>query len=154
MPVNIIAFKDEYTKDFSELNFAWLDKYFYIEDYDREVLTKPQEYIIGKGGYIFLAQLNNEIIGTVALINRGEKEGFELSKMAVSEEHQGKKIGQQLMDFCINFAKEKGATRIYLDSNTKLPPALNLYRKVGFKEIPVPKDTPYERCNIRMEMYL
>merc|ERR1711974_485890 len=104
-------------------------------------LTKPQEYIIGKGGYIFLAQLNKEIIGTVALINRGEKEGFELSKMAVSEEHQGKKIGQQLMDFCINFAKEKGATRIYLDSNTKLPPALNLYRKVGFKEIPVPKDT-------------
>ena len=154
MSVNIIAFKDTYTKDFAELNFAWLDKYFYIEDYDREVLTKPQEYIIGKGGYIFLAQLNKEIIGTVALINRGEKEGFELSKMAVSEEHQGKKIGQQLMDFCISFAKENGATRIYLDSNTKLPPALNLYRKVGFNEIPVPKDTPYERCNIRMEMFL
>ncbi len=150
----IIPFEEIYADAFAELNFAWLEKYFYIEDYDREVLTKPQEYILSKGGYIFLAKLNGEVVGTVALIFRGESEGFELSKMAVAETLQGKKIGQLLMDYSIQFAKDMGAKRIYLDSNRKLTPAITLYQKVGFKEIPVPKDTPYERCNIRMEMRL
>ena len=150
----IIPFESKYTNDFANINFAWLEKFFYVEDYDREVLTKPEEYILSKGGYIFFAKIGEEIAGTVALIHRGEKEGFELSKMGVAEQHQGKKIGQLLMDYSIQFAKDKGANRIYLDSNRVLTPAITLYHKVGFQEIPVPKDTPYERCNIRMEMKL
>ena len=74
--------------------------------------------------------------------------------MAVTESYQGKKIGQKLMLACIDFAKEKGWDRLFLDSNRKLKPAINLYIKMGFVEIPVPEDSPYERCNIRMELKL
>ncbi len=151
--LSIVEFKEKYTKQFTNLNFEWLEKYFYIEDYDREVLTHPQKYILDQGGTILFALIGNDVIGTVALIKRGEGV-FELSKMAVTEEFQGMKIGQKLMIACINFGKERGWNRLFLDSNRKLKPAMNLYTKMGFVEIPVPEDSPYERCNIRMELIL
>jgi len=151
--IRIIPYAPIYKENFTQLNFEWLEKYFYIEDYDREVLTNPHQYILGPGGHIYFALINEEVVGTVALINRNE-EGFELSKMAVTEAHKGKRIGQKLMYACIHHAAELGIERLFLDSNRKLTPAITLYNKVGFKEIPVPKDTPYERCNIRMELYI
>mgnify|MGYP005991127267 CR=1 FL=1 len=151
--VDIIAFNEKYANDFATLNFEWLEKYFYIEDYDREVLTNPKKYILSKGGQILYALIDGEVVGTVALIKRGEGM-FELSKMAVTEKYKGLRIGQKLMYACIDYAGQHGCSNLFLDSNRKLEPALNLYRKVGFKEIPVPKDTPYERCNIRMELNL
>lgn len=153
MEVIIINFKDEYAKYFAQLNFEWLEKYFYIEEYDKKVLLNPQKYILNDGGHILFALLKGEVIGTVALINRNNNE-FELSKMAVTNKYQGLKIGQKLMLSCIEYAKNNGVKRLFLDSNTKLAPAISLYNKIGFKEIPVPSDTPYERCNIRMELYL
>ncbi|MGB1296522.1 MAG: GNAT family N-acetyltransferase, partial [Flavobacteriales bacterium] len=151
--IQIIPFAKEYSSDFTRLNFEWLEKYFYIEEYDREVLTKPEEYILGKEGHILFAKLHEEIVGTVALINRGEGV-YELSKMAVTEKYKGKRIGQKLMYACIAFAAEIGANRLFLDSNRKLTPAITLYHKVGFKEIPIPEDSPYDRSNIRMELMI
>ena len=151
--VQIIQYDSKYKEAFTQLNFEWLEKYFYIEDYDREVSTQPQEYILDEGGHIYFAKMGDEIVGTVALINRGD-EGFELSKMAVTEEYKGLRIGQKLMYACIHYAGELGIERVFLDSNRKFTPAITLYNKVGFKEIPVPKDTPYERCNIRMELFI
>lgn len=151
--VDIIAFNEQYANDFAKLNFEWLEKYFYIEDYDRKVLTQPQQYILDKGGHILFALIDEEAVGTVALIKRGQGV-FELSKMGVTEKYQGLRIGQKLMYACIDYARQKGCERLFLDSNRKLTPAITLYHKVGFKEIPVPEDTPYERCNIRMEIKL
>jgi len=151
MQVKIIDYTPEYASDFARLNFEWLEKYFYIEDYDRQVLTNPKEYILDPGGYIFMATIDGKAVGTVALIYR-EEGVYELSKMAVTEEYKGLRIGQKLMYACIHFAGEQHFDSLFLDSNRKLTPAITLYHKVGFKEIPVPTDTPYERCNIRMEL--
>lgn len=151
--VEIVPYEEKYASGFAQLNYDWLEKYFYIEDYDREVLTNPQKHILNPGGYIFIAQVNQQAVGTVALIKR-ENGSFELSKMAVTEEFQGLKIGRKLMEHCISFAKEIGCPLLFLDSNTLLTPAINLYRKVGFEEIPTPENSPYERCNIRMELPL
>ena len=151
--VTIVPFEDQYKEDFGRLNFAWLEKYFYVEEYDKKVLGDPRTYIIDPGGHIYLALIEGKVVGTVALIARGD-ETFELSKMAVSEEYLGLRIGQKLMYATIHFAAELSASRLFLDSNTILTPAITLYKKVGFREIPVPEDTPYERCNIRMELNL
>ena len=151
--IQIITFKEEFFDDFGLLNFEWLDKFFYIEDYDREVLTNPKKYILNDGGQILFALSEGKAVGTVALIKRGEGD-FELSKMGVTEKFQGNKIGLQLMNASIKYAKENKWNRLFLDSSRKLTPALNMYKKVGFNEIPVPKDTPYERCDIRMELIL
>ena len=133
LDISIIPFEEKYASHFYSLNVAWLEKYFYVEPYDEKVLGNPKEFIIDKGGFVFFAIYNNEIAGTVALIN--EKECYELSKMAVSPKYHGQKIGQQLMDYCIDFSKNKGWKNIMLYSNRVLEPAIALYKKVGFVEV-------------------
>nr|WP_299032828.1 GNAT family N-acetyltransferase [uncultured Tenacibaculum sp.] len=150
--MKIIDYKEEYASSFYNLNIEWLQTFFYIEPYDKEVLGNPHKYIIDKGGHIFFAKLNNEIVGTVALMPMSEANVYELTKMAVSPKHRGYKIGQKLMQHCIDFAKEKQFDKLVLYSNTKLENAIYIYRKFGFLEIPVEKDCPYERCNIKMEL--
>ena len=110
--------------------------------------SNPEEYILNPGGFIFMAKYNNEIVGVVALIN--QKTFFELSKMAVSPKYQGLKIGRKLLEFCVDFAKKQDWESITLYSHRSLETAINLYQKIGFKEIPVEKDVHYKRANIKM----
>ena len=150
--LDIIPFDLQYSNRFYDLNVEWLEKYFYVEPYDKKVLSNPQEYIIDNGGYIFFAKFNDVVVGTVALINQSTF--FELSKMAVSPKYQGLKIGQQLMNHCIDFAKQQDWKSITLYSHRSLGPAINLYKKVGFVEVELEKDSHYERSDIKMKLEL
>lgn len=147
--MKIIPFNPKYAKDFYELNIEWLETHFYVEDFDREVLSKPEKYILKPGGHIFFAIENERVLGTVALLKRGKKE-FELTKMAVLPKQRGKKIGQKLMQYCIDFAKQNDFKKLFLYSNTKLENAIYIYRKFGFVEVEQEVDVPYERSNIKM----
>jgi len=151
--VRIVDFEEQYAGDFCTINMQWLETYFYVEDYDKEVLSKPQEYILDKGGHIFFALLDEKVVGTVALISR-ESDAFELSKMGVLPDYRGLKIGFKLMEVAIQYCRDHGKDRVWLESNRLLTPALALYGKMGFVEVPTDPDTPYERCDIRMEMIL
>ncbi|MEY8869928.1 GNAT family N-acetyltransferase [Meridianimaribacter flavus] len=150
MQIEIIPFNTRYSQHFYDLNIEWLKTYFYVEPYDEEVLSKPEEYIINKGGFIFFAKLNETILGTVALMPTSTKNVFELTKMAVSPKYRDYKIGQQLMQYCIEFAKQHQFKALMLYSNTKLENAIYIYRKYGFIEIPVEKNSPYKRSDIKM----
>ena len=146
--IEIVGYETKYASHFYDLNVAWLEKYFYVEPYDQKVLSNPKKYVIDPGGYIFFAKYATEIIGVVSLIN--QKSFFELSKMAVTPKYQGLKIGLQLMNFCIKFAKQKQWKSITIYSHKKLLPAIQLYKKVGFKEISLEENSHYERSNIKM----
>lgn len=146
--IEIVGYETKYESHFYDLNVAWLEKYFYVEPYDQKVLSNPKKHVIDPGGYIFFAKYATEIVGVVSLIN--QKSFFELSKMAVTPKYQGLKIGLQLMNFCIEFAKKKQWKSITIYSHKKLLPAIQLYKKVGFKEISLEEDSHYERSNIKM----
>ena len=150
--ITIIPFNEELSNHFRDLNIAWLEKYFFVEDHDWEVLENAKKYIINKGGYIFFALYNNKVVGTVALTN--EKEGYELSKMAVLPKYQGLKIGQLLMQHCIDFAISNRWDKLLLYSNTVLENAIYIYKKYGFKEVELEPDSPYLRSNIKMVLKL
>ena len=150
--LEIIAYQPEYAADFYNLNVEWLKKYFYVEPYDENVLSNPKKYVLDPGGFIFFAKYNNKIVGVVSLIN--QKSFYELSKMAVSPKYQGLKIGQKLMDFCIDFARKQEWKSITLYSHRSLVPAINLYKKMGFVEIPVEENSHYERSDIKMLLEL
>jgi GNAT superfamily N-acetyltransferase len=149
--MEIVSFQNKYAKAFYDLNIEWLETYFYVEDYDREVLSNPDKYILEPGGYIFFAIENGIVQGTVALMKAGNN-AFELTKMAVLPKQRGKKTGQKLMQHCIDFARENKFDKLFLYSNTILENAIYIYRKYGFVEIPVEADNPYERANIKMEL--
>jgi N-acetylglutamate synthase-like GNAT family acetyltransferase len=150
--VTILEYIPEYAGDFKRLNVEWIEKYFIVEEHDLEQLNNPEEYIISKGGHILFAQYNNEIVGVCALIKTNEK-SFELAKMAVSPNVQGKQIGTTLGFATLNKAKAEGANHVWLESNRILGPAIHLYKKLGFKEIPM-AETPYARADIKMEVWI
>jgi putative acetyltransferase len=148
--IQIINYTATHQPDFKRLNVEWIEKYFKVESHDLEQLDQPEKFILAGGGTIFLAQLDEEIVGTVAVI-KIEDGSFELAKMAVSPLVHGKGIGKTLCLKAIEHAREQGATKIWLESNTVLSPAITLYKNVGFQEVLI-QNTPYSRCNIKMEI--
>jgi GNAT superfamily N-acetyltransferase len=149
--IEIIDYQKEHQPWFEQLNRHWIEKYFWMEPIDFEVLQKPEEHLLAKGGKIIMAQYNKEIVGTVALKFVSETT-YEFTKMAVTEKYQGLSIGKRLAEEAIEKAKKLGATSIILYSNTKLETAIALYKKTGFVEIPL--DGPYKRSNIKMKLVL
>ncbi len=153
MNIEIIPFQKKYAHDFKDLNIAWLEKYFWVEPHDEEVLGKPQQYILDPGGNIFFVKEGDAIIGTVALMKIAEGI-FELTKMAITPAAQGKKIGQKLMEHCLAYAKEMGWKKLIIYSNRKLENAIHIYKKYGFKEIIIKGKNPYARGDIKLEFPL
>jgi putative acetyltransferase len=146
----LIPFDQRYAKDFKDINLEWIEKYFAVEEHDLGQLSNPQEYIIDKGGEVLFAVCNDKVAGVCALIKTGDAE-FELAKMGVSPDFRGQQIGYKLGLYTIKTARLLGAKRIWLESNRRLVPALTLYKKLGFYEIPLTY-TPYARADIRMEL--
>ena len=83
-----------------------------------------------------------------------EERIFELSKMAVEPKFQGFGIGRRIIDECIKFAKQHEAHEIFLITNDKLLPALELYRSSGFELDENYDDNRYERGNTKMKLSL
>ena len=146
--IEIIDYSEDRKEFVKSLNIEWLEKYASVEPNDIVQLSNPQSEIIDKGGLIFYALYENEIVGTVTLMKKGPAV-YELSKMAVTEKFKGLTIGNKLVDFCITKARELGAGKLVLFSNTKLEPAIHLYKKFGFVEVSL-GDTVYKRANIKM----
>ena len=152
--VKIIDYTPQYQQAFRDLNEEWISKYFKMEEADYKALDAPQEYILDKGGCILVALYKNEPLGVCALIKMDDPDyQYEMAKMAVSPKAQGKNIGFLLGNAIIDKAKSLGASKIYLESNTILKPAINLYHKLGFNKV-ASRNTPYERSNIQMELII
>ena len=124
-----------------------------MEDEDFNTLQYPESYVIAKSGEIFFAVLDQEVIGTAAMIPASDKV-FELAKMAVRKDVQGRGVGKLLLERCISFAKERNALEIFLLTNDVLKPALNLYLSSGFVLNNDYDDGRYERGNTKMHLTL
>jgi GNAT superfamily N-acetyltransferase len=152
--IKIIDYSPEYLQAFKALNEQWITTWFKMEEADHKSLDDPHGYILAKGGHILVALYNDEPVGVCALIKMNDPEyDFELAKMAVSPTVQGNNIGYLLGTAIVEKARSLGAHKIYLESNTILKSAINLYHKLGFSKV-AGRSTPYERCNIQMELSL
>jgi GNAT superfamily N-acetyltransferase len=74
--------------------------------------------------------------------------------MAVTEKAQGRGYSKLLMERAISFAREAGAERLILLSNTRLESAIALYEKFGFRAVPITEAEEYRRVDIQMELLL
>jgi GNAT superfamily N-acetyltransferase len=150
--IQIIEYSSQYQADFRRLNLEWLDKYNLTESHDLMVLDDPQGTILDRGGFIWLAMADNKVVGSAALMKEQEGE-YELAKMAVTAEYRGKGISKQLIETCLQKAKETGAKKLSLFSNHQLLTALKLYEKYGFYYVEV-EDSPFETADVKMELVL
>lgn len=149
--LTIVEFEPKHAAAFKAMNVAWITKSFFMEESDETVLSDPQRHILDGGGCILIAEYNGEPAGTCALINEGHGV-YELSKMAVDEKFRGLKIGRHLGEATLERAKQLGAKKVVLHSNTKgSAVAIELYYKLGFKKVPL-GDAPWARADIKMEL--
>ena len=137
---------------FFELNREWIQRYFWLEPADLEVLWHPQDAILDLAGHIFMAVRGDARIGCCALIPIAPGE-YELAKMAVAAAERRQGIGRRLIETAIAKAERIGATRLYLESNAILPGAVALYESMGFRHLPPERRKPshYARADVFME---
>lgn len=152
MQPEISTYNPKYKTDFINLNKAWLEEYFFVEQHDIDVFNTVEESIIATGGEIFFYLINDEVAGTVAMQKINDTT-FEMAKLAVNKKFQGQDIGKRLIETCIEFAKQKEAKTIMLMSSTKLDVALHLYKKYNFIEVLL-GENDYARADIQMELNL
>lgn len=152
--IRIVTYEPRYQPDFIRLNKQWIETYFRLEQSDLDTFAHIDDSIIGCGGQIFLAlDDDGQVVGCCALKPHPESDYHELAKMAVSPEAQGKGIGRKLGEALVDYARSHDVKRIFLEGNTRLEASIALYRKLGFKEIPL-QGNAYERCDILMELTL
>jgi GNAT superfamily N-acetyltransferase len=149
--LKIVEFDAAYADDFRRLSLVWLERYFQVEPIDIAVLSNPE---IKPGGMVFFALLDGAVVGTCALIRHNDGL-FELSKMAVADNHQGHGIGTQLLMQVIEWARAQSIQKLFVETNTVLERAVRLYQRVGFRAIAVDSsNVHYRRTNLKMELNL
>jgi N-acetylglutamate synthase-like GNAT family acetyltransferase len=152
--IKITTYEPQYKQDFIRLNQQWIETFFKLEQSDLDTFAHIEDSIIGRGGQIFFAIDDSErVMGCCALKPHPESDSHELAKMAVSPDAQGKGIGRKLGKALLDYARSHDVKRIFLEGNTRLEASIALYRKLGFKEIPL-KGNVYKRCDILMELNL
>jgi len=138
--------------DFIRLNELWIAEHFEIEAMDRQLSEDPGR-VLREGGHIFCATIDGIVVGVAALF-RDAHDQFELARMAVDPAFRGRGIGRALALAALQKARDEKATRVTLGSNTKLAPALALYRSLGFMVVWEGQHPEYARCNITMALDL
>jgi putative acetyltransferase len=148
--LRVVPYREDFRAAFEQLNRDWIETYFVLEDADRAVFADPAGAILQPGGQIFFVVEGDTVLGTCAVLRHSPSE-CEIAKMAVAPAARGRGLGDLLMEAAVDFARLIGARRVAIVSNTVLAPALRLYRKHGFVEVPLESDGRYQRANIRLE---
>ena len=149
--VVIRRFQPEDASAFASLNRRWLIDHHLLEPADEKQLTDPRTHVFDRGGEIFMAVMNGVTVGCCAAIPHSV-DVMEVAKLAVDPTAQGRGIGRQLVLTALDFARERGFTRIILTSNSALVNALALYESLGFTRRPIPRDVPYASVDVYMEL--
>lgn len=101
----------------------------------------------------FVIENNEKIIGGagVSHLANGDAEVCELQKMYFLPETRGLGLGMQMMEKCLQSAREFGYKKCYLETMPYMIAAQNLYKKAGFEYLCEPMgNTGHTSCPIWM----
>jgi GNAT superfamily N-acetyltransferase len=124
--------------DFAAIWIPWLKGMGRApEAEDLEIMADPSAYYRATGGEAFLARLDGETVGAVAVKGLGDG-GFEFCKLVVTEASRGHGVGRALIETCLAFSASAGGPALYLQSFKALDIALGIYRRMGFRDASAP----------------
>ena len=103
---------------------------------DQPDLLNIENFYCSKNGNFWVALENDDIIGTIALIDI-ENDQSCLRKMFVHKDYRGKEkgVGQSLFDALFNWCREKNIKEVYLGTIDTMIAAHKFYIRNGFVEI-------------------
>jgi ribosomal protein S18 acetylase RimI-like enzyme len=140
----------QHREHFGALNREWLTRYFFVEPQDEAAFADPESTVLDGGGVILMALCDGVIVGTGSLL-RHRDGTCEIAKMAVTEAAQGSGIGSELLALLMDRARDMGAAKLFIVSNTALQRAIRLYRRHGFVDSSENRHGHYARGNITLE---
>jgi ribosomal protein S18 acetylase RimI-like enzyme len=146
--IKIVDYRPEHQPYFETFNRAWIEEMFEMESMDKWVLTNPGKAILEPGGAILMAEYDGVVAGTVGL-RKVDEYSYEFTKMAVDMNFRRKGIAEAISYASFKKAKDLGAKRVILYSNTLNAGAIKLYEKIGFRHVEVENDV-YKRANVKM----
>jgi len=130
METQIARYNNNFKEAFYTINMEWLNEFFFSTTEDEKILRDPEK-ILSDGGEIFFAVLDGLPVGTCAMLKHGDDE-FELIKMGVLKDYRGKKLGEALIEAALDFARDRKAKKVILETADRLKTARALYEKYGF----------------------
>lgn len=101
-----------------------------FENYVATSLFEFYENYNSKKDRVWVCEHNDQIIGFLALMNRGES--AQLRYFILKPAYRGIGLGNRLMNLYMNHLKKSGYTSSYLWTAHELDPAAHLYIKNGF----------------------
>lgn len=148
--MEIIEYDSRYKKEFADLNTEWLEKLYYIESYDQYAIDHVEE-LVESGSMVYFAIENDEVLATCMIQPLGD-DVWEICKLAARGQYTGTGAGSAVLKKCMEYAVNHGAKKLCLITISGLKPAIHLYKKFGFKEIPYRKDIwRSEKADVEME---
>lgn len=147
--MKVVPFEEKYRQDFIDFNTDWITSNFgYLEEHDKETFAKIDEQL-NAGAMIFFA-VENDIALATCMAAPVTETTWEICKLGSNRDVSHKGAGSAVFEASMTWALNHGADRIFIISNSKLKPALHIYRKYGFKEIEL-DDYEYDRGDIAFE---
>lgn len=147
--MQILPYKPRFKEAFIRLNKAWITGYFKVlEKTDLHTLEHVEE-LIRSGAMVYAAAQGNAVLAVcMALpLENGE---WEICKLAADERYKGLGAGSAVFKACMDHALARGAQKLVLVSNHILKPALHIYEKYGFRQVPL-EHCEYARGDVRYE---
>lgn len=96
-------------------------------------LRNIEETYVRPGGCFYVMDEDGAVIAMGALRLHGNDEG-EIKRMRVEPSQQHRGYGQTVLDALIKAAKNRGISRLYLDTTSQQTAAQKFYEKNGFQE--------------------
>ncbi len=148
--MNIIEYEKKYKNEFIRLNTEWLNRFFMVEPVDQDMMDRVEE-LIENGAMVYFAIENDKVLATcMAMPVKGNH--WEICKLAAQNQYTGTGAGSAVFKASMDYAVRKGAKKLSLISCRSLSPAIHIYEKFGFKEVPLDKAFwGAEKADIEME---
>ena len=147
--MELVKYKEEYRQAFIDFNTDWIVTNFgALEEHDYETFGQIDEKI-ANGAMIFFA-LEKGVPLACVMTEPLDGQTWEICKLGSNKDIPHRGAGSLIFKAAMEWAQEHGAKRLFIISNSRLKPALHIYKKFGFKEIKL-DDYGYTRGDIAFE---
>jgi GNAT superfamily N-acetyltransferase len=119
-------------------------------------VAKPlADCVLDGTGRVWIAQDADRVVGSIAMIDAGERMG-QLRWFLLVPEVRGSGLGRRLLEAALAYGRERGFSRIFLWTFADLEGARRLYERAGFAVTETKTGFVWgaERTELRMDLAL